>query len=69
MPYFLIILLLCFIIFYEFLDIKPDGFLIKKNSITYFYLMCAVLLWLIAVLRFETGRGIQNFLNDVTGWR
>ena len=31
MPYFLIILLLCFITFYEFLDIKPDGFLINKE--------------------------------------
>lgn len=62
MPYFLVIILLCLLSLYEFLDIKPDGFIVKENSRFWYYFVCAVSLWLIAAFRFETGRDWQNYI-------
>ena len=62
MPYILVIVLLCILSLYEFLDIKTVGILVGKNTKLWFYLICAVSLWLIAALRFETGRDWQGYV-------
>lgn len=40
MPYTLVFVLLTILSLYEFLDVKPDGVLVKKSYKTYFYALC-----------------------------
>ena len=69
MPYILVIVLLCILSLYEFLDIKTVGILVRKNTKLWFYLICAVSLWLIAALRFETGRDWQGYVQFFEIWK
>lgn len=62
MPYTLVFVLLTILSLYEFLDVKPDGVLVKKSYKTYFYALCTCSLWLIAALRFETGRDWEGYM-------